>query len=341
MKTDYAIQITGLTKAYGTGTVLDIDKRAFVRGKIYGLVGPNGSGKSTLLSILAHLIPPTTGTIRLSGVDTALMSAPETRRRITLVHQEPVMFRASVRKNVAMGLIYRDVPKQEREQRVVEALRSVGMEHLARRNARTLSGGETKRVAVARALAISPDILLLDEPTANVDGTNAGRIEQIIRHINESAGMTIIFSTHNLNQAYRLSHEVVTLMYGKAQGTSLVNIFSGVVHKENGEPVFDTGRARIKLPVFDGDVRQISVDPNDIIISRQPVSSSARNHFSGPIIEMIRDGRAVTVTVRAEEDFRVTVTERSIREMGLFIGEDVSITFKASSVTMYNPQGQQ
>ena len=170
---------------------------------------------------------------------------------------------------------------------------------------------------------------------------NAGRIEQIIRHINESAGMTIIFSTHNLNQAYRLSHEVVTLMYGKAQGTSLVNIFSGVVQKEDGEPVFDTGRARIRLPVFDGDVRQISVDPNDIIISRQPVSSSARNHFSGPIIEMIRDGRAVTVTVRSEEDFRVTVTERSVREMGLFIGEDVSITFKASSVAMYNPQGQQ
>ena len=249
------------------------------------------------------------------------------------------MFRASVRKNVAMGLIYRDVPKQEREQRVLEALRSVGMEHLAKRNARTLSGGETKRVAVARALAISPDILLLDEPTANVDGTNAGRIEQIIRHINESAGMTIIFSTHNLNQAYRLSHEVVTLMYGKAQGTSLVNIFSGIAHKENGEPVFDTGRARIKLPVFDGDVRQISVDPNDIIISRQPVSSSARNHFSGQIIEMIRDGRAVTVTVRADEDFRVTVTERSVREMGLFIGEDVSITFKASSVTMYQPAG--
>jgi tungstate transport system ATP-binding protein len=334
---DCAIQVTGLTKTYDTGTVLNIDKRSFERGKIYGLVGPNGSGKSTLLAILAHLIDPTTGTILLSGIDTATLPAPETRRRITLVHQEPVMFHASVRKNVAMGLIYRDVPKQERETRVSEALRAVGMERMAKRNARTLSGGETKRVAVARAIAISPDILLLDEPTANVDGTNAGRIEQIIRHINETAGMTIIFSTHNLNQAYRLSHEVVTLMYGRTQGTSLMNIFSGVIRKEDGEPVFDTGRARIRLPAFHRDVRQISVDPNDIIISRQPVSSSARNRFRGQIIEMIKDGRRVTVTVRAEEDFRVTITERSVREMGLFIGEDVSITFKASSVAMYNP----
>ncbi len=340
MNTEYAIQITGLTKVYPSGTVLDIDERSFVRGKIYGLVGPNGSGKSTLLSILAHLTSPTAGTILLSGVDTAFLPPPETRRRITLVHQEPVMFHASVRKNVAMGLIYRDVPKQERDLRVSEALRAVGMEGFVGRSARTLSGGEKKRVAVARALAISPDILLLDEPTANVDGTNAGRIEQIIRRINETAGMTIIFSTHNLNQAYRLSHEVVTLMYGKTQGTSLMNIFSGVAQREGDEPVFHTGRARIKLPVFDGDVRQISVDPNDIIISKEPISSSARNRFSGQIIEMMKDGDRVTVTVRTDEDFRITVTERSVREMGLFIGEDVSIAFKASSITMYYPQAE-
>jgi tungstate transport system ATP-binding protein len=341
MNDDYAIQIAGLTMVYNSGTVLDIDERSFVRGKIYGLVGPNGSGKSTLLSILAHLTPPTTGTILLSGTDTAQLPAPETRRRITLVHQEPVMFQTSVRRNVAMGLIYHDVPKQERRQRVTEALRAVGMEGFARRNARTLSGGEKKRVAVARALAIAPDILLLDEPKANVDGTNADRIEQIIRRINETAGMTIIFSTHNLNQAYRLSHEVVTLMYGKAQGTSLLNIFTGTAANEDGEPVFLTGRARIKLPAFERDVQQISVDPNDIIISRQVVSSSARNRFSGQIIEMIKDGDRVTVTVRSDEDFRITVTERSVREMGLFIGEDVHIAFKASSIAMYHPRGQQ
>ncbi|MBN2223942.1 MAG: ABC transporter ATP-binding protein [Deltaproteobacteria bacterium] len=340
MNTDYAIQITGLTKVYNTGTVLNVGERSFIRGKIYGLVGPNGSGKSTLLSILAHLTPPTAGTILLSGTDTTLLPSPETRRRITLVHQEPVMFHTSVKKNVAMGLIYHDVPKQERKLRVLEALRAVGMEGFATRNARTLSGGEKKRVAVARALAISPDILLLDEPTANVDGTNAGRIEQIIRRINETAGMTIIFSTHNLNQAYRLSHEVVTLMYGKTQGTSLMNIFSGVAEKENGEPVFYTGRARIKLPVFEKDVQQISVNPNDIIISKEPVSSSARNCFSGQIIEMMKDGDRVTVTVRTDEDFRITVTDRSVREMGLFIGEEVSIAFKASSITMYHPQGE-
>jgi len=341
MNPEYAIQVKRLTKVYGTRTVLDIDELSFERGKIYGLVGPNGSGKSTLLSILAHLIPPTTGNVYLSGVDTALLPPPETRRRITLVHQEPVMFHMSVKKNVAVGMVYRSVPKQEREARVMEALRAVDMEGFSRRNAQNLSGGEKKRIAAARALAISPDILLLDEPTANVDGTNVGRIEQIIRRINEVAGITIIFSTHNLNQAYRLSHEVVTLMYGKAQGTSIMNVFSGTGHTRDGEPIFDTGRAIVRLPALDGDTRQISVDPNDIIISREPISSSARNVFSGQIIEMMKDGQRVMVTVRADEDFRIAVTERSVREMGLFIGESVFIAFKASSITMYHPEGRQ
>ena len=329
------IEIDHLRQVYEGRTVLDIDAYRFRRGQIYALVGPNGSGKSTLLSILSLLTPFTSGRVIFNGIDVSSADPYEIRKRVTLVHQEPVMFRASVRKNVAMGLIYRGLPKGEIARRVREALASVGMTELERQNARTLSGGEKKRIAIARALAVSPDLILLDEPTANVDATNSAKIEEIIRSINEQKKTTIIFSSHNLNQAYRLAHEVLTLMYGRSQEKSLRNIFSGNPELIDGEPVFNTGRIRIRVPELNNNIHQLSIDPHDIIVSKKAIPTSARNLFRGQIIEIIKDSSLIGVTVRAEEDFRVTITERSFREMGLTIGEDVYIAFKATAVTTY------
>jgi tungstate transport system ATP-binding protein len=335
MTSDTIIEINHLRQIYDGTTVLDIDSYRFRRGRIYALVGPNGCGKSTLLLILSLLIPFTSGRIVFDGIDVSSADSYEIRRRVTLVHQEPVMFHASVRKNVAIGPAYRDLPREAAARRVREAVAAVGMTGFEQRNARTLSGGEKKRIAIARALAVSPDLLLLDEPTANVDATNSTKIEQIIRSINEQEKTTIIFSTHNLNQAYRLAHEVITLMYGKPQEKSLRNIFSGYSEVIDGEPVFNTGRIRIKLPKLSHTVHQISIDPHDIIISRQEVPSSARNLFRGQIIELNKDEHLIGVIVRAREDFRVTITERSFRDMGLSIGEEVYIAFKATAVATY------
>ncbi len=335
MSPDNIIEIHDLKQVYDGTTVLDIDAFSFKRGLIYALVGPNGSGKSTLLSILASLVPFTSGRVILDGADVGRADPYEARKRVTLVHQEPVMFHASVRKNVALGLIYRDLPRGEISQKVSEALGAVGMMGLEHRNARTLSGGEKKRIAIARALALSPDILLLDEPTANVDAINSANIEEIIRTINDRKKTTIIFSSHNLNQAYRLAHEVLSLMYGRPQEKSLRNIFAGSSELIDREPVFNTGRIRIKLPDINDQIRQVSIDPHDIIISKVAIPTSARNLFRGQIIEIVKDSSLIGVTVRAEEDFRVTITERSFKEMGLSIGEDVYIAFKATAVTTY------
>ena len=335
METKEIIRIEGLKKIYNGHAVLDIDNYTFRHGIIYGLVGPNGSGKSTLLSIISLLLSPTSGRIYYNGRDSSQLDPSHVRRDITLVHQEPVMFRSTVKKNVGMGLLYRRHTKRDIKKEVKRALEMVGLTRFEGRNARTLSGGEKKRAAIARGLALSPKVLILDEPTANVDGKNVTKIEEIIKSINEIEKTTIIFSTHNIDQAYRISDEILTLMDGRPQTQSIKNFFSGTQITIDGEPSFDTGKLSIKLSDYYDDVNYISIDPKDIIISMEEISSSARNQFQGEIIEIIKDGEIIGVTISTGEDFRVDITRRSFEEMGLNIGKIVYIAFKASAVVTY------
>lgn len=329
------IEVKSISKSYDGLTVLNIDNFKFDAGKIYSLVGPNGSGKTTFLRILSLLEASTTGKIYLDGKNVASLESHETRKKIVLVHQEPVMFDTSVKKNVATGLSYRGVPRKEMSQRVRESLDMVGMAGFARRHARHLSGGETKRVAIARGIAILPEVIILDEPTANVDKFNIVKIEEIIKNINQKYDTTIIFSTHNIKQAYRLSDEVLTLMEGRPRSEPVRNLFSGTIGVEEGEPVFDTGKIHIKLPESGVETGYVSIDPREIIVSKKRVSSSARNQLSGEIIELKKNGEIIELSIDAGEVFLVDVTGRSFSEMGLNIGGRVFIAFKASSVVSY------
>ena len=239
MNNDAIIEISELKKEYNGTVVLDIPSYSFNAGGIYALVGPNGSGKTTLLLILSFLLVKSSGSLRFDGIDLTDHNLYNLRKHITLVHQEPTMFQSTVTKNVAMGLVYRGASKDDIIREVDRALETVGLLHLKDRNARTLSGGETKRVAIARALSIRPRVLLLDEPTANVDIHNVAKIEQIIRDINQRYDTTIIFSTHNLHHAYHLADYVLTLLEGKPHDFGLKNLFSGTPKTQNGEPIFD------------------------------------------------------------------------------------------------------
>ncbi len=329
------IEVKNITKAYNGHKVLDIDHYEFERGGIYAFVGPNGSGKTTFFRILSLLEQPTTGTIKIDGKGVTATDPHTTRKRIVLVHQEPVMFDTSVKKNVALGLSYRGMPRREALDRIREALEMVGMSDFSRRHAKNLSGGETKRVAIARGIAIRPEVLVLDEPTANVDVLNIVKIEEIIDNINRKYNTTIIFSTHNISQAYRLSSKVLTLMSGRPSREPVKNFFSGRCKKIGDEPVFNTGRVDIKLPKLDEGADYASIDPKEIIISKDRISSSARNQFSGEITEIRKDGEIIGLSVDAGEIFHVDVTRLSFSEMGLNIGGKVFIAFKASSVVLY------
>jgi tungstate transport system ATP-binding protein len=205
-------RIANLKKEYASRVVLDIDELQIHPGEILALVGPSGAGKSTLLRLLNFLETPSMGTLVYDDQPVNANVPIQTRRQVTTVFQRPVLLRASVRDNVAYGLDLRGVRVNGR---VAEMIERVGLSDLASAPAHKLSGGEMQRVALARALVIEPKVLLLDEPTANLDPYNVGLIEEIVRGQNHTRGTTIILVTHNVFQARRLAHRVGLMLGGR------------------------------------------------------------------------------------------------------------------------------
>lgn len=214
MNTQPIFEVRNVTMTYGKRCVLAIDELDILKGEILALVGPSGVGKSTLLRILNFLEPPTTGSVRFqgrtfqNGQDVPL----SVRRRVTTVFQKPVLLRRSVEANVAYGLNLRG---EQVNGQVHDVLEAVGLADLAKQPARTLSGGEAQRLALARAMILRPDVLLLDEPTANLDPYNVGLIETMVRQLNAEHGTTIVLVTHNVFQAKRLAGRVALMLDGR------------------------------------------------------------------------------------------------------------------------------
>jgi tungstate transport system ATP-binding protein len=170
------------------------------------ILGANGAGKSVLMRLMHGLLAPASGKIVWSSADTARLQA--------MVFQRPVLLRRSALANVTYALKLARVPHAERERLALEALESVGLAAFARRPARVLSGGEQQRLALARAWALHPEVLFLDEPTASLDPTASREIERVIQAF-DAAGTKIIMATHNLGQARRLGDEVLFLHQGR------------------------------------------------------------------------------------------------------------------------------
>jgi tungstate transport system ATP-binding protein len=227
MPLDFTYEINNLSKSYAGRQVLNIEHLQVHAGEILALVGPSGSGKSTLLRLLNFLEPPDGGSIVFQGMkfDDARSAPLDVRRQVTTVWQRPVLLNRHVRANVAFGLRLRG--ERNSAARIDAALEQVGLRHLANQQARTLSGGEAQRVALARAMVINPDVLLLDEPTANLDPHNVGLIEEIVRQLNKEQGMTLVLVTHNVFQAHRLANRVAFILDGRLVEVAEVAAFFG------------------------------------------------------------------------------------------------------------------
>jgi tungstate transport system ATP-binding protein len=348
------VEVQNLSKEYSGRYVLKDVNFSVKNGEIFVLVGPNGAGKTTLLRIIDLLEEPTSGMVLFDGQTVDFSSKKDMvalRRKIGMVFQQAILFNMSVFDNVAYPLKVRGESKRNIKQKVREALELVQLNGFERKNALALSGGEAQRVAIAQALVTEPNLLLLDEPTANLDPKNVSIVEEIISHVNRERQTTIIMTTHNMFQAENLAHRLAFLNDGKIESIGtfqdvfgkpvksfarLENVFNGVSKiTAEGTSIIDIGNGLKIEAVFKkaGNVR-LHVPPEDIILSTQPLISSARNTFEGRITQTSDMGHVLKLKVKIAENknFTVQITKRSFNEMQLNIGSKVYIAFKASSV---------
>ncbi|NIS59157.1 MAG: ATP-binding cassette domain-containing protein [Proteobacteria bacterium] len=330
------LELRNVTHYYHGRMVLDMPHLSIQRGKIYGVVGPNGSGKTTLVCIMNLLLRPTTGQLFFEGkpIQRDEISRLEIQRSMAMTLQTPYLFNTTVEGNIAYGLRARGIPRRNWAAIIEGALQQVGLGGMAERRSRELSGGEIQLVAIARALAIDPQILFLDEPAANVDVRHINQLEEIIRAINRDRGTTIVLTTHDLSQAYRFAHHVFPVFEGRLVPSTMHNLFNGAIKASPEGPYFDTGKIRIWIPQEFSSLssNHISVNPEDIIVSKEPFASSARNRYEGTIAQVVEQEGRVELVINAGETFRVQITGHSFRRLELKVSSRIYVTFKASSV---------
>lgn len=208
-----AYELSAVQHCYGARCVVDLPRLEVQTGEILGVVGPSGAGKSTLLRLLNFLESPTGGRLLYRGREAGPDLPLSWRREVVSVFQRPFLLRRSVVANVRLGQRIRGLPTSGGE--AEHWLERLGLADLAAAPARTLSAGEAQRVAVARALVIEPAVLLLDEPTGNLDPYNTRLIEAIVRAENEERGTTVVLVTHDVFQAKRLAHRIALMIAGK------------------------------------------------------------------------------------------------------------------------------
>jgi molybdopterin-binding protein len=346
------IELRNLTKCFGNRTALDNVNLQVHEGEILGLLGPNGSGKTTLLKILAFIGKPSKGEVKFQGEMVTDKNVERIRMQSTMVFQKTALFSTTVYNNVAYGLKIRKAPKSKIEEAVSRALNLVKLEGFEKRHAKRLSGGEQQRVALARALALRTKLLLLDEPTANLDPKNVSIVEEVIQTVNQELETTIIMATHNMFQAKNLPRRIALMMNGKiseygtpneifrklskglASFAAVDNTLTGTAKAgQAGTTIVDVGNG-IQIETVSQSSGEVTVfiSPEDIILSKDRFASSARNLFKGRIVEISDLGSVVRLKVDVGKTFTVQITKRSFNEMELNLNTEVFLAFKASSV---------
>jgi tungstate transport system ATP-binding protein len=344
--------LESVTKILSEKTVLDNVTLQVIEGEILALLGPNGAGKTTLLKILASILKPTSGEVYFQGVRVTDQNREKIRLESTLIFQRTVLFSTTVYDNVAYGLRIRKAQKKEIDEKIAQVLRLVRLEGFEKRHARKLSGGEQQRVALARALVLNTRLLLLDEPTANLDPQNTAIIEGAIAKINRELKTTVVVATHNMFQARNLPHRIAlisdgkigevgtpTEVFGRLSKTLIgftvgENVFSGTARtQKNGTALIDIGNdVQLEATTQQEGEICIFISPNDIILSKNPISSSARNVLKGEITEILDLDSVVKLKVDAGKLFAVQITKHSFNDMRLNLNSEIYMVFKASSI---------
>ena len=353
---EHVLALAGGRVRHGGADVLDVPALDVRRGEVLAIVGPNGSGKSTLLRVLGLLEAPTEGTVFFEGRAVHAKRALLERRRMASVFQQPLLARGTVAANVATGLRFRRVAKQDVDARVDRWLARFGIAALRDRPARSLSGGEAQRVALARALVLDPSVLLLDEPFAALDPTARGALIPELGAIIRADRVTTVFVTHDRAEAQALADRVAVLLAGQirqldetsrvfwapasdevARFVGVETIVEGRVRSvDAGVAVVDVSGRRVEVgaSAIAGARVRVAIRPEDVTLlaagEALPVSSM-RNHLDGVIASVTPSTPHVRVVVDCGFPLVAALTPRSVSEMALRPGVTVTAVFKASA----------
>ncbi|MDD1679343.1 MAG: ABC transporter ATP-binding protein [Methanomicrobiales archaeon] len=327
------------------------------KGEIFGLIGPSGAGKSTLLRILDLLEEESEGSLTLMGepVSHSPLERLKLRLRMAMLLQKPVVFNTTVEGNIGLGLKFRKVARAEIARKVKEALTEIDLTGYEARKAITLSGGEAQRVALARAMVTEPEILYLDEPTANLDPPSTEKIEQLVVQMNREHGTTVILSTHDLLQGQRMASRIGVIMRGKLLQTGTtrgifhrpdntqIARFVGMENIIEGE-VMATDRGEVTIAAGDVQIHALSSYPvgtkatalfrgEDVTIDLSPRSStSARNLLHGIVQELVPVGPFEHVIMDCGVPITALITIRSVEDLELQPGKEVWVSLKATAI---------
>jgi len=332
----YAIR--GLTHVYRGKSVLNVDRLDLPRGGIIGIIGPNGSGKSTFLRLIGFVEKPTRGEIRFNG-GPAGPFAPDVRNRVTLLPQEPLLMRRTVFKNVAYGLQIRNA-REHLAKRVDQALAYVGLDgrDFCQRPSYALSGGEAQRVALAARLVLKPEVLLMDEPTANVDAVSAQLIQEAALKAQHDWHTTLIIASHDWQWLYEISDTVLNLFKGSFSGTGRENIVFGPWERMDagGWGKMLGGSQSLRVPTPPAEDAAAVIEDLRVL---NPVTSFAIDSsictISGIInrLALEKASGQVRVTVQANNLlFTVVVPQPQTGEQGLYPGRHVRLAYDWSRV---------
>ncbi|MBI5289012.1 MAG: ABC transporter ATP-binding protein [Chloroflexi bacterium] len=349
------LSVHGLVVRRGARTIVDVPELAVGMGEVLAIVGPNGAGKTTLVLQMALLERPTSGEVRFEdqpvrGHELAL------RRRMAVVFQEPLLLDRPVLANVGTGLGLRGVGRVERRERALRWLRRFGIEQLGGRSSRTLSGGEAQRVSLARAFALEPEVLLLDEPFSALDTPARAAIIDDLAAVLAETQTTTVLVTHDHDEAARLGDRVAVMMGGHvlqagepsdvfgAPADERVAAFVGIetmapaeVISREGELVVLAARGHTIEAVGAGAFQRalVCLRPEDVGIAApgdQEAESSVRNRLLGRVVRVLRTGADARVEIDCGFPVIARITRRSLDELGIEPGSSVVATFKATAV---------
>ncbi len=326
----HAYQLRNIEYAYGKTLALSVAELNIQANKITALIGPNGCGKSTLLSLLAFLQKNQQGQINFFSEKASHKTIPRFIKRIAFLPQKPYMLRGTVSENLNLTLKFHNI-KNNRSVQINSALETLNIRHLSQLPAKTLSGGEQQKVALARAIITNPDVLLMDEPFSYLDHNSEQLFEQFIRLYIKGSNKTLIFSTHNRLQGIAIADDIISLIKGELVNSPLINLF----HGSSKNLLFDTGKIQIMLTDNTEKYQHVSIAPDEIVLSRAPLVSSMRNQYQGKVTAIADESGKIRVTVLAGEVFQVLITPQALKELEISLADQLWVNFKSNSILAF------